>query len=705
MEGPRALDAPHVAVVDSGRRPGVRWLWSVFGAIALLGTTVLGLVAVAFAGRQPEVVEWLSPTAPLTAAAVLLAWAATLLTFAWPRRRQSRAFVLLGVGGSAVLAAALGLVSTAPCVGDEDWLLTPVWETLILFVGTSPPAFADGGACAGGVPLSVQLARTCAVMAVFGTAVAAGLALASGQAQRMRARFMTFDEVVVAADEASLSLVDGLSRAGGARPRRVLVIVAAGEERVAALARGMGAFAVVLPTLYSSADDGSVRPSKEALQGMLVRGRRSRAPRVWVLEPDIVKAVAIKQVVDELQLALGSAPMRQQVRCDDHDLATQLKATWNCSKETFADALCKYDVTAVELIGRIARPSPGRGRYAVVICGDSSLADSLVIEELRRVWEWRQLRAKWTSAAGREGADPPDHDPRDLLTSGDMPALTRVVSPGADRMLAHARRSVPAMIREAVDDVDISAVPIAWAEVEAGSLALPPDVTDIELVITTRVATGELHHVARLRSELETVHRVRTWTQDEALDSMDSVGSLGARETYSLDVLLHGRAPEDAWDRMGRMIHELYRREWFGPGPMRRPWWHEDQSRRLAPEWREDNVDQARTFVRNVAELGYDWVRALDVTAPWAPSTDELETLASEEHSRWCRTRRDLGWEYAPIRDDAGSKHPQLLPWVAAEDGAPVLDDDGRARCYESVRSLARTMAAIGYRPVPRTGS
>ena len=39
------------------------------------------------------------------------------------------------------------------------------------------------------------------------------------------------------------------------------------------------------------------------------------------------------------------------------------------------------------------------------------------------------------------------------------------------------------------------------------------------------------------------------------------------------------------------------------------------------------------------------------------------EMLAEQVHDRWAKGRMDDGWTYGPQRDDAGKKHPCLVPY------------------------------------------
>lgn len=69
-------------------------------------------------------------------------------------------------------------------------------------------------------------------------------------------------------------------------------------------------------------------------------------------------------------------------------------------------------------------------------------------------------------------------------------------------------------------------------------------------------------------------------------------------------------------------------------------------------------------------------------------SPEEVEKMAELEHERWCAEKESLGWEYAPVRNDAEMKHDCLLPWDKLDEKTKEID-------REAVRNLPRLLAMV----------
>jgi hypothetical protein len=67
------------------------------------------------------------------------------------------------------------------------------------------------------------------------------------------------------------------------------------------------------------------------------------------------------------------------------------------------------------------------------------------------------------------------------------------------------------------------------------------------------------------------------------------------------------------------------------------------------------------------------------------------ERLAEHVHDVWARRRLDEGWTYGPARDDAGKKHPCLVPYGDLPDAEREYD---RATALGTLK----TILALGYR-------
>ncbi|HVC95279.1 MAG TPA: RyR domain-containing protein [Pirellulales bacterium] len=68
-----------------------------------------------------------------------------------------------------------------------------------------------------------------------------------------------------------------------------------------------------------------------------------------------------------------------------------------------------------------------------------------------------------------------------------------------------------------------------------------------------------------------------------------------------------------------------------------------------------------------------------------------VEQLAENAHDIWARQRLADGWTFGPKRDDAGKKHPCLVPYGQLPESEKVYD---RNAAMESLKAIV----ALGYR-------
>ena len=70
------------------------------------------------------------------------------------------------------------------------------------------------------------------------------------------------------------------------------------------------------------------------------------------------------------------------------------------------------------------------------------------------------------------------------------------------------------------------------------------------------------------------------------------------------------------------------------------------------------------------------------------------ELLAQNTHDIWARQRLQDGWTWGPERDDAGKKHPCLVPYAELPNSEKVYD---RNTAVETIKVLL----SLGYRLSP----
>lgn len=76
---------------------------------------------------------------------------------------------------------------------------------------------------------------------------------------------------------------------------------------------------------------------------------------------------------------------------------------------------------------------------------------------------------------------------------------------------------------------------------------------------------------------------------------------------------------------------------------------------------------------------------------------DLLERLARRVHEVWAVQRRQEGWSYGLTRDDAGRKHPCLVPYDELPESEKEYD---RRTAAETLKAVI----ALGYRIEPAIG-
>ena len=62
-----------------------------------------------------------------------------------------------------------------------------------------------------------------------------------------------------------------------------------------------------------------------------------------------------------------------------------------------------------------------------------------------------------------------------------------------------------------------------------------------------------------------------------------------------------------------------------------------------------------------------------------------VEEMARNVHEVWARNRINDGWTYGPVRDDAGKRHPCLVPYDELSDNEKELD---RATSQETLKFI-----------------
>lgn len=159
--------------------------------------------------------------------------------------------------------------------------------------------------------------------------------------------------------------------------------------------------------------------------------------------------------------------------------------------------------------------------------------------------------------------------------------------------------------------------------------------------------------------------------------------------TCTPDLVLGG-----SFEQLARALHEHYlddvrRAHAVKPGADV-PWEELDE------QLRESNRAAASDIGHKLRALGLTIGPLADWDAPaFRFPDDELEELARAEHERWTRERLALGWRMAPgDPDPAARTSPWLVPWDR-------LPEDVRDRDRNAVRAIPAVLAMAGLEIVP----
>ena len=113
----------------------------------------------------------------------------------------------------------------------------------------------------------------------------------------------------------------------------------------------------------------------------------------------------------------------------------------------------------------------------------------------------------------------------------------------------------------------------------------------------------------------------------------------------------------------------------------------------LSEDLRAANVAQARDIPEKLDRIGCTIGPAAGNGAH-AFTDAEIERLARYEHDRWSQQRRQAGWTYGPVRDDAARQHDCLVSWDR-------LSEAEREKDRDVVRRIAGLLAEAGLQVIP----
>ncbi|MCX6250844.1 MAG: RyR domain-containing protein [Bacteroidetes bacterium] len=111
----------------------------------------------------------------------------------------------------------------------------------------------------------------------------------------------------------------------------------------------------------------------------------------------------------------------------------------------------------------------------------------------------------------------------------------------------------------------------------------------------------------------------------------------------------------------------------------------------LANDKQQSNRDAAAEVPVKLGLTGHGIRRIIETEQFYTPdiSDGEIETMAREEHNRWCREHRIQGWRYGKILNEAEKLHPGLVLWEE-------LPENEQNKDREAIYAIPRILKDVG---------
>jgi voltage-gated potassium channel Kch len=545
------------------------------------------------------------------------------------------------LGALGAVALVLGYVgfSTHATIGEKP-PLDRLYLALQLFVLNWSPE--------GNVPLALDVARFLApVVSVLG-AVAILRLLLTGQLGVLRAWFLRDHVVICGAGRKGSALAVALVR----QRRSVVVIddVRAGSE---------------LSTL-SDRDVVKIRGDATSIRS-LKRARVGTAREVVAFAGEDGTNIDVARAVAALPHRTGA---RIYVHIANEHVAGVLRQS-DVFRARRVEVVNHLEVASRWLVGR-----HGTGRK-VVLLGSDALARQLTLEVARF---WRTVRSDERDALPVNLVAPDATAAVGTLMS-QVPSLHEIIElealECADERLAASL--VEGELRGAGDRVVVAVVFGDEGRAADAALQIRGNIASSSVVVITRVDRLDTG-LGRLLATSSEPEAVELFAPTEA--GVDPEHLFEWRE-----------------ELLARVLHTDYLRRLKTDAPSTTapssdlPQWDE-----LDDEERAQDRDRARLLLQRLEEFGY----AIEGSLEWelkevSLSTDELETLARDEHHRWLALKRQQGWSLGPEKDAGRKVHPDLDDW-------PQLSKASREYNLDVARALPAALSSLGVLVEPRSG-
>jgi hypothetical protein len=535
--------------------------------VALVMVGYLAVLALLPGVREaaPQSLRWFGrPGSSATIAVVLIVVVAAAVSVVRSDRGRRPGAPLAVVAGLGLMSLSLALASFWFCSDnvDDPWLFRPLMWTASVVKGGVEDHSLNGAVCPSPTPVALDIARLCALAAIFLSVVGVAAALFQSRLDRLRVYFARSVTAIVDMDDDAQSMVSAVART--LDKRSTLVVISASPYRPCIqAARRRGARLITVdfdrPTTLKS----------------LSLWRKLR--RLYLLSADpSSNLVRLRLITERMDEVAKRQRLPLIVRIDDPWQADAWRAQHFGGSETrwAADAVGKYEVTAQELLNRIAEISAVE---RVFICGTSRLTLALCSDMAQR-----QLERDYYSAP-----DDPELPEMILVSQNSEEYLQDHEHSRRHLGLAATALRLTAVSKEPTVAVLTSLISAGDAErtvvvlVDADGTTGPPVDSTTGVRLATRFPATSIY----------------AW-DPEAEGTQDRVPIIGRLRTYRLSMDLPGGQAQDAWERAAQLIHDRYAAEAENGSAATVPW------SELGEFYRESNRRQVRNALWMVEKIG-----------------------------------------------------------------------------------------------------
>lgn len=573
------------------------------------------------------------------------------------------------VVGLALISLTLALAAYWDC-HDESHprFFTPLMWTAGVIKGSTGDQSLNAGTCPSPTPVALEIARLCALFAVFLSVVGVALALFRSRMDRLRVYFARSVTALVGIDDDSESMVSAVARTLG-HSSTLVVVTSLPDRQCVSAARQHGARIV-------TTDFG--RP--EALASLPFW---RKLDRLYLLSMDPSSNVQRLEIITS---RLTEVSPRQRipliVRIDDPWQAIAWRAQHFGGAETrwAADTVGKYEVTARRLLDQIVADTRIE---RILVCGTSPLTLALCADMAQR-----QLEQDYYSA--------PDAAP--------LPQLTLIAENAQE--YRHDHEYLREQLGLPPHRPTVEALNEDPSVAQVMSMIASQNRQDTTAVILVDAADSEVSKGTRLAARLLTTP---IWAWDpNAGASENRVSLVGRLRTYRLSMDLPGGQAHDAWERAARLIHERYAAAAGHATPASAPWVELDEF------YRGSNRRQVQNALWMVEKIGgHTWntfgsppdslsIATLGKKEPLEQlrlmgfDRETAIAMARAEHEDWCRYYVKAGWKFGTPRDDSRKIHDKLVGWPVIEADSELLD-----KALSSLAGTLLKLRELGYRSRP----